>query len=69
MNEFVQTKAEDWSRIDKKLEKLLNSFIENDISPIANAAMNEKQFDVKFQVPKKVPLPEVSHLPFTWSLR
>ncbi|EJW79078.1 hypothetical protein WUBG_10013 [Wuchereria bancrofti] len=53
------TKAKDWSRIDYKLDKLLNSFIENDISSIANAAINEKECEVKFRVPKKVPLPEV----------
>ncbi|VIO90617.1 Uncharacterized protein BM_BM8399 [Brugia malayi] len=53
-----KTKAKDWSRIDYKLDKLLNSFIENDISSIANAAINEKECEVKFRVPKKVPLPE-----------
>uniref|UniRef100_A0A1I7W3Q1 Dynamin-type G domain-containing protein n=1 Tax=Loa loa TaxID=7209 RepID=A0A1I7W3Q1_LOALO len=53
-----KTKAKDWARIDYKLEKLLNSFIENDISSIANAAINEKECEVKFRVPKKVPLPE-----------
>ncbi|KAL4002930.1 Dynamin family protein [Acanthocheilonema viteae] len=52
------TKAKDWARIDHKLEKLLNSFIENDISLIANAAINEKECEVKFRVPKKIPLPE-----------
>ncbi|CAG9534573.1 unnamed protein product [Cercopithifilaria johnstoni] len=53
-----ETKAKDWARIDRKLEKLLNSFIENDISLIANAVVNEKECEVKFSVPKKVPLPE-----------
>ncbi|MCP9258726.1 EH domain-containing protein 1 [Dirofilaria immitis] len=47
------TKAKDWARIDYKLEKLLNSFIENDIALIANAAINEKECKIKFRVPKK----------------
>ncbi|KAM3724398.1 EH domain-containing protein [Dirofilaria immitis] len=53
-----KTKAKDWARIDYKLEKLLNSFIENDIALIANAAINEKECKIKFRVPKKIPLPE-----------
>lgn len=57
---IFQTKSKDWARINYKLEKLLNSFIESDISPIANAAMNEKERKVKFRVPRKIPLPEVT---------
>ncbi|VDM98503.1 unnamed protein product, partial [Onchocerca ochengi] len=53
-----KTNAKDWARIDFKLDKLLNSFIENDIGPILKAVMNEKECKINFPVPKKVPLPE-----------
>ncbi|VDN05952.1 unnamed protein product [Thelazia callipaeda] len=57
-NNAKKTQAKYWARIDPKLEKLLNSFIENDISPIVNAALNEKKNEVSYRIPKKLPLPE-----------
>ncbi|VDN35555.1 unnamed protein product [Gongylonema pulchrum] len=52
-NKAKKTESKDWSRIDPRLEKLLNSFIDTDVSPIVKRTLEEKKIDVPFKVPRK----------------
>ncbi|VDK66242.1 unnamed protein product [Anisakis simplex] len=48
-----------WNRLDTKLDKLLNEFLDHDVAPIVTTAINEPRIVIDYKPAKKVPLPEV----------
>uniref|UniRef100_A0A0M3IE34 Dynamin-type G domain-containing protein n=1 Tax=Ascaris lumbricoides TaxID=6252 RepID=A0A0M3IE34_ASCLU len=52
------TDPKQWNRLDPKLDKMLNEFLEHDVAPIVTAAINEARIVIDYKPPKKVPLPK-----------
>ncbi|KHN78567.1 EH domain-containing protein 2 [Toxocara canis] len=52
------TDPKQWNRLDAKLDKLLNEFLEHDVTPIITSAINEPRVVIEYKPPKKVPLPK-----------